>query len=171
MKKNRLLDRHLYLVRPLLIFTRQDTREFCKLMNIPIWEDPTNSDLKIKRNLIRKKIIPLFETIYPGCTNRINNFAEKMSNYNNEQNDLGNLAYLSCKDRKGIKRYVLNSLCIEARSTILNTYLRKNCSKQISSKNINQIAYSIYENNKGQINLPERLKIIWNKEYINLEKV
>ena len=33
-------------------------------MNIPIWEDPSNFSLKIKRNLVRKEIIPTFETIY-----------------------------------------------------------------------------------------------------------
>ena len=46
-------------------------------MKIPVWEDPTNSDLKLKRNLVRKKIIPTLEVIYPGCSARINNFSQK----------------------------------------------------------------------------------------------
>ena len=66
-------------------------------MKIPVWEDPTNSDLKLKRNLVRKKIIPALEVIYPGCSDRINNFTQKMSKYNNERNDLSELAYLYCK--------------------------------------------------------------------------
>ena len=139
-------------------------------MNIPIWEDPSNSDLQIKRNLVRKKIIPTFETIYPGFSKRINSFAEKMSNYNKEQKDLGKLAYLSCKDSKGIKRELLNSLCIEARCTILNILLKKNCTKQLNSKNIHDLASLIFEKDRGQINLPKRLRIIWNKDYIKLEK-
>ena len=169
-EKKRLLKNNIYLIRPLLIFSRENTKTICNLMNIPIWEDPSNFDLKIKRNLVRKKIIPTFETMYPGYSKRINSFAEKMSNYNKEQQDLGKLAYLSCKDEKGVKREILNSLCIEARCTILNIFVKKNCKKQLNSNNINDLASSIFEKDRGQINLPERLKIIWDKDYINLEK-
>ena len=168
--KQRLLEHKIFLIRPLLVFSREDTKAICNLMNIPIWEDPSNSDLKIRRNLIRKKIIPTFEAIYPGYTKRINSFAEKMSNFNKEQQDLGKLAYISCKDDKGVKRELFNSVCVEARCTILNIFLKKNCKKQLNSKFINDLTTLIFEKNKGQINLPEKLKIIWNKDYINLEK-
>ena len=168
--KKRLLENNIFLIRPLLIFSREDTKEFCKLQNIPIWEDPTNCDLKIKRNLVRKKIIPILETMYPGCSKRINSFAEKMSNYKNEQNDLSQLAFISCKDTLGVKRKLLNSLCIEARCTILNTFLKRDCKKQLSSKNITNLASAIFDKDRGQVNLPDGLKIVWDKDYINLEK-
>ena len=93
-----------------------------------------------------------------------------MSNYNNERNDLSELAYLYCKDSKGINRNLLNSMCIEARCTILNKFLKEISSKQHNSKNLTKLATSIYEKNKGQINLQEYLKIVWNKNYINFEK-
>ena len=139
-------------------------------MKIPIWEDPTNSDFNLKRNLVRKKIIPTLEDIYPGCSKRINNFSQKMSKYNNERNDLSELAYFYCKDVKGIDRNLLNSMCIEARCTILNRFLKEISPKQCSSKNLTKLATSIYEKNKGQINLQEFLKIVWDKNYINFEK-
>ena len=139
-------------------------------MNIPTWEDPTNDDLKIKRNLVRKQIIPTLENMYPGCSTRINSFAEKMRNFNNEQQDLCKLAYLSCKDTNGVKRELLNSLCFEARCTILNMFLKKSCIKQLNSKNLKNLATSILKKDIGQINLPENLKIFWDKNYINLEK-
>ena len=93
-----------------------------------------------------------------------------MSRFNKEQNDLSELAYLYCKGEKGIKRDLLKGLCIEARTSILNRFLREICTKQISSKNLSYLAFSILEKNKGQIDLPEGLKIIWNKNYINFEK-
>jgi tRNA(Ile)-lysidine synthase len=93
-----------------------------------------------------------------------------MSHYNNERNDLSELAYLYCKDVNGIKRNLLNSMCIEARCTILNRFLREISTKQFSSKNLTNLATSIYEKNKGQINLQEFLKIVWNKNYIYFEK-
>ena len=170
-ERKRLLEHQIYLIRPLLIFSREDTKQFCKTMNIPVWEDPTNSDLKIKRNLIRQTIIPTLESVYPGCSERINNFTKKMNNYNSEINDLSKLAFLSCEHENGIKRGLLNSLCIEARATILNRFLKKNCTKQLSSKNITYLASSIFEKNRGQINIPEGLKIIWDKDYINFKKI
>ena len=148
----------------------KDTKQFCNDMKIPFWEDPTNSDLKLKRNLVRKKIIPTLGGIYPGCSERINNFSQKMSNYNKERNDLSELAYLYCRDIKGINRNLLNNMCIEARCTILNRFLREISTKQCSSKNLTKLATSIYEKNKGQIYLQEFLKIVWNKNYINFEK-
>ena len=94
-----------------------------------------------------------------------------MSNYNNERNDLSELAYLYCKDLKGINRNLLNNMCIEARCTILNRFLRETCTKQYSSKNLEKLATSIYYKNKGQINLHESLKIIWNQNYIDIQEI
>jgi len=169
-ESKRLIENQNFLIRQTLIFSREDTKQFCNDMKIPVWEDPTNSDLKLKRNLVRKKIISNLEVIYPGCSERINNFSQKMSKYNNERNDLAELAYLYCKDVKGINRNLLNSMCIEARCTILNRFLREISTKQCSSKNLTQLATSIYEKDKGQIDLQEFLKIVWNKKYINFEK-
>ncbi|WP_288262429.1 tRNA lysidine(34) synthetase TilS [uncultured Prochlorococcus sp.] len=170
-ESKRLLENQIFLIRPILILNREDTKQFCHKMQIPVWEDPTNSDLKLKRNLVRKKIIPNLEVIYPGCSERINNFSQKMSNYNNERNDLSEFAYLYCKDVKGINRNLLNSMCIEARCTILNRFLREIYKKQYSSKNLEKLATSIYEKNQGQVNLQEFLKIVWNKNYIDIKKI
>ena len=93
-----------------------------------------------------------------------------MSNYNNERNDLSQLAYLYCRDVKGINRNLLNSMCIEARCTILNRFLREISTKQYSSKNLEKLATSINEKNKGQVNVREFLKSVWDKNYIIFEK-
>ena len=61
-------------------------------------------------------------------------------------------------------------MCLEARCTILNRFLKEIYTKQISSKNLSYLANSILEKNKGQIDLPANFKINWNKNYINCEK-
>ena len=61
-------------------------------------------------------------------------------------------------------------MCIEARCTILNRFLKEITTKQCGSKNLKKLATSIYEKNKGQINLQEFLKIVWNKNNIYFEK-
>ncbi|PMB05535.1 tRNA lysidine(34) synthetase TilS [Fischerella thermalis CCMEE 5273] len=46
------------LVRPLLEITRTETGLFCQDLQLPIWEDFTNQDLKYARNRIRQEVIP-----------------------------------------------------------------------------------------------------------------
>jgi len=46
----RLLGSGLALVRPLLDFTRAETAQFCQDMQLKVWEDSTNQDLKYARN-------------------------------------------------------------------------------------------------------------------------
>lgn len=46
------------LIRPLLEITRAQTAQFCQDMQLPIWEDSTNQDLKYARNRIRQELLP-----------------------------------------------------------------------------------------------------------------
>ena len=49
-------------------------------------------------------------------------------------------------------------------------FSKKDCKKQLSSKNLTDLASSILEKDRGKIELPDGFEIIWNKDYINLEK-
>lgn len=51
----------LQLIRPLLEVTRAQTAQFCQEMNLPIWEDSTNLDLKYARNRIRHELLPYLQ--------------------------------------------------------------------------------------------------------------
>ncbi len=167
--KQRILSEKYLLRRPILIFNRKDTHSICQMMQIPFWEDPTNLDLSIKRNLIRHKVLPFLNKIHPGYTNGINQFVNKMNNFSREQADLCKLAIQACKSDEGFKREVLNTLGIEARCTILNTLIKQKSIKQISSQNIERISIEISKKSNGQINLPQGLKIIWDKHTVRLE--
>jgi tRNA(Ile)-lysidine synthase len=52
------LTPYLQLVRPLLEITRTQTAQFCQDMQLPIWEDSTNQELKYARNRIRHELLP-----------------------------------------------------------------------------------------------------------------
>jgi len=54
----RRLSSGLALVRPLLEITRAETAQFCQDMQLTVWEDSTNQDLKYARNRIRQKLLP-----------------------------------------------------------------------------------------------------------------
>jgi len=166
--RKRLLNKDYFLVRPLMIFSRNDTSAICKKLKIPFWVDPTNSDTKLKRNLIRHKVIRELEGIYPGCSYRINNFSEKMKNYNQERSELCELAITSCLCDDGIKRSALNDLCEQTRATLLHYLLSKRCKQEINSKNIDDLSKQIFKKIYGQKYFLNGVKVIWNKNLIKI---
>ena len=50
------------IVRPLLDVTRSETRELAALLGLPWTDDPTNVDTALRRNALRREIIPYLET-------------------------------------------------------------------------------------------------------------
>ncbi len=52
LKECRKIDKKIKLIRPMLIFSREETITICQEMQIPIWEDPSNSNIKFARNYI-----------------------------------------------------------------------------------------------------------------------
>lgn len=55
------LTDNIYLVRPLLETTRSTTGQFCQELQLPIWEDITNQDVKYARNRIRHQLLPYLQ--------------------------------------------------------------------------------------------------------------
>jgi len=52
------LNPNLNLVRPLLEVSRSETADFCAAMQLSIWHDSTNDQLKYRRNRIRTELLP-----------------------------------------------------------------------------------------------------------------
>lgn len=50
------------LVRPLLEFRRSDTARMCRALDLPIWADSTNQDMRYARNRIRHEVLPMLTT-------------------------------------------------------------------------------------------------------------
>ncbi|NEP60438.1 MAG: tRNA lysidine(34) synthetase TilS, partial [Symploca sp. SIO2G7] len=48
----------IYVTRPILQLTRQETGEFCRGLEIPVWYDSSNDDLQYRRNRIRQELMP-----------------------------------------------------------------------------------------------------------------
>lgn len=62
----RLYDPRSALWRPLLTVSRREILRYLESRSLPHVEDSTNADLTIRRNLIRHRLIPLFEEINPS---------------------------------------------------------------------------------------------------------
>ncbi|MEM7063315.1 MAG: tRNA lysidine(34) synthetase TilS [Cyanobacteria bacterium P01_B01_bin.77] len=50
--------RDIQVTRPLLRLTREETGQFCRDLDLPIWYDRSNDDLKYRRNRIRQELMP-----------------------------------------------------------------------------------------------------------------
>ena len=73
-------EKKLYMVRPLLIFTRKEIETYAKNSSLVFREDHSNSDEKYARNHIRKNVIPILKEINPSLeqtiSSNIKNFKE-----------------------------------------------------------------------------------------------
>ena len=69
----------LQLSRPLLIFDRSDTGRICQELQLPVWLDPSNSDLRYSRNRLRQTVLPELEALHPGAARRLSATAERLA--------------------------------------------------------------------------------------------
>jgi tRNA(Ile)-lysidine synthase len=53
--------------RPLLDLTRDQTRQACRALELPVWDDPHNADSRFLRVRVRREVLPLMERLLgPG---------------------------------------------------------------------------------------------------------
>ena len=55
---SRPLNQQVQLVRPLMAISRQETGEFCRVLDLPVYRDSTNDQLQYRRNRIRLELMP-----------------------------------------------------------------------------------------------------------------
>ena len=82
----RTLDKRTSIWRPLLSVTHDEILHYLSEQQLPHVEDSSNEDLSITRNLIRHKLIPLFQEINPSFTSGA---IQTMSHLREEQEYLG----------------------------------------------------------------------------------
>ena len=169
-KEQRELTANLKLVRPLLCFTRDETNRICKELNIPIWLDPSNNDLDLRRNLIREKVLPVLEEIHPGCTLRIAYLSQRLSNYHTDQTLIAKLAIKTIENRDGLCRLSLSNLTTSARATLLAEWIIKLGGPTTSSKQLEEISHKLStKKGSGSKDLRNGWKITWTNSYVKLE--
>jgi tRNA(Ile)-lysidine synthase len=89
------------LVRPLLCLTAAETRGWCAARGLRPREDETNGDTAIRRNLIRREVMPALARVHPGAELNIARSAELLG----ELDELiGELAAEHLADRLDVDR-------------------------------------------------------------------
>ena len=169
LKEQRTLDNNLELVRPLLLFNRNETLEICKEFSLPIWIDPSNEDITLTRNKIRKEILPILNSIYKGADSRIASLAYRFESYSEDQQSLAQIAIDFCQGEKinSLSRKKVIDLTNSIRKIILSNWLRMLGVKRVSASQIEEINTKISKRNPpGTIHLHGNFLIRWDKENI-----
>eukprot|EP00798_Chlamydomonas_sp_ICE-L_P012688 gene12688-15920_t len=68
------------LARPLMGLSREDTADFCRSADLPVWEDSTNADSKYRRNRVRNELLPYLRTHFnPKADQALSRAAEVLA--------------------------------------------------------------------------------------------
>jgi len=169
LKEQRTLENNLELTRPLLIFNRNETLEICKEFNLPIWIDPSNENINLTRNKIRKEILPILNSIYNGADSRIASLANRLESYSEDQKLFAKIAIEFCKGEKinSLSRIKLVGLKNSIRKIVLMNWLKILGVTRVTASQIEEINAKISRKKPpGNIHLHGDFLVKWDKEAI-----
>ena len=169
LREQRALENNLELVRPLLIFNRKETLEICKEFNLPIWVDPSNENLCLTRNKIRKEILPILNSIYKNADTRIASSANRLESHNEDQKFLSKIAINFCQGEEinSLSRRKIIDFPSSIRKIIISNWLKILGVKRVTTLQIEEINNKISKRKPpGRIDLYGDFLISWNKENI-----
>ncbi|ESU28269.1 tilS protein [Flavobacterium limnosediminis JC2902] len=99
------------IVRPLLIFTREDIEEYSKENNIEWREDSSNASDKYLRNKLRHKVIPILKELNPGFSDSFLQTLENLQQSESMVDDASRIVYHEVvQDSDNEKRINLSEL-------------------------------------------------------------
>ncbi len=90
--------------RPLLDFTRNDISTYLEIIGQTWIEDQTNEEEVFLRNRIRHRIIPVLESISPGCTRAIARSSGNLANWRDAADSLIDDALIRLLDDQSFRR-------------------------------------------------------------------
>ena len=173
LREQRTLENNIDLARPLLIFNRNETLEICKEFNLPIWIDPSNENINLTRNKIRKEILPILNSIYKGADSRIASVANRLESYTKDQQSLAKIAIKFCQGEEinSLSRKKLIDLTNSSRKIILSNWLKMLGITRVTALQIEEINTKISQDNpRGTIYLHGDFLMRWDKNIIYISK-
>ena len=159
------------LVRPLLHFSRDDTAAICSDLQLPIWADPSNSDTRFARNRIRQEVLPVLETLHPGCSRRMAELSERVSQVQDIQSTLLELSLKQLQGEDGaLKRLALQQLPCSARQLILHGWLQTQGMASLPARQLAELSNAIGPRQPpGERHLAGRKRLHWSRDWVQLE--
>ena len=163
-------DSGLRLVRPLQLFSRQDTARLCRQWGWPVWVDPTNGDLSLSRNRIRAHVLPELEALHPGAARRISAQAERLAAELDQQQELLDIALSSLTAGPGqLNRDALLGLSIANRRSLLQRWLELERGSGLQSRTLDDLLTRLpRQRGPGQLDLGGGWQLHWQGSRLTL---
>ena len=156
--------------RPLLGFSRSDTAAICRDLALPVWEDPSNQSAAFARNRIRAEVLPVLEDLHPGCSRRMAEQAERLSQVRDSQEELSNLVLEQLQTNGGLDRRRLGQLSAPTRRQLLALWCRKQGVPGLDARQLDQLSHRLRSGSPaGSCHLPEGWQLLWRGEVISLQ--
>jgi tRNA(Ile)-lysidine synthase len=141
------------LVRPLLNFSRQETRDFCQQFNLPIWEDIYNSKKKYARNRIRLDLIPyLKQEFNPQVESKLAQTAELLRADVEYIEEIAQQIFkeIITADKKGLNRIKLRQYPLALQRRVMRHFLAENFQRTPNFEQIEAVIKLIYAPNRSR---------------------
>ena len=170
LQEQRPLAEGIQLVRPLLIFSREETARICQALQLPIWLDSSNAELRYSRNRVRSAVLPVLEELHPGATRRIGGTAARMAADLQGELELLDLALqpLSSGPRS-LRRQPLIRLEAANQRRLLHHWIARNSGLVLTAAALDKLLSRLtcYKG-LGQVDLAGDWHLTWNKGTLRL---
>ncbi len=129
--------------RPMLLFDRNETKQICSDLKLPVWIDPSNEQKTFARNQIRHDIIPILENLYPSCSKRIAAMAERLSTTEQSQQELVDLCLAGQLEQNKPLLEILREATPRTRTILIKNWLEQQGIHNINSSLIQQLSHRL----------------------------
>jgi len=156
--------------RPLLGFSRSNTAAICRQLALPVWEDPSNQSLVFARNRIRAEVLPVLEDLHPGCSQRMAEQAERLSQVRDTQDELSNLVLEQLQTSGGLNRRRLGQLSAPTRRQSLALWCRQQGVPGLDARQLDQLSHRLRSGAAaGSCDLSAGWQLHWRGEVVSLK--
>ena len=158
------------LSRPMLTFQRQQTREICRALNLPIWNDPSNASASFARNRIRNEVLPVLEELYPGCDGRISDLSERLTRTQDIQQELVDQCLNANEASNQLTRQLISNSSLQLRRVLINRWITKQRAPQLNAIELDRLCRRLGPSQpRGKTDLAGGWQISWTRHSLRLD--
>lgn len=144
------LTDNLQLVRPLLEITRAQTAQFCQDMQLPVWEDSTNQDLKYARNRIRHRLLPHLQQFNPQVEQALAQTAELLRADVDYLENAASALLQAAMEERSLNRMMLRKAHLALQRRVMRQFLQQILQIAPSFEQVEKITALIAAPNRSQ---------------------
>lgn len=148
------LTKQIHLVRPLLNFSRSETKYICQQFQLPIWNDVANENLAYARNRLRHQILPqIKEHFNPQVETALSQTAEVLQAETEYLHELATTVFQNATDetaRGSLCRTPLQAIPLALQRRVIRLFWEKNFTQAVTFEQIEELTHLIHASNRSR---------------------